>query len=163
MTPVDGIFIGAGLAVVGFLLFVALKKCWSVATSMEEALRVVPRAVEAIVGLEKRAQSLQDELERVRTWIFGQYPASSPYEQVLEPAAYKEGADKEPVAYPPPFYGAYPQKPDNVPFASPADSEVIDETEEEVAERERFDTLIEMGLAEREPIIAPKGREVESE
>lgn len=160
MTPIDGIVVGVGISVTGYLVFMAVRKCWTVATSMEKALQAVPKAVEAIVALDKRAEAFQQEIQFMRLMATGQIAPAPQSDEPIEPT---QTPPREPVAYPSPFYGMYPIAKEESPEAKPEDSVVIEETDAEVAQRENFNALVEAGLAEADPAELRPGRQVESQ
>lgn len=162
MTQVDGILIGAGGTVLVYFVVLGIRKTWAVATSMEEALRAVPPILAAIQNLVAAARDFQKELAFMRHIAMGGTPNSGVEDPENPPARQQSNAVNGAPEYPAPILSMYPQKPPDAPDAKPEDTEVFAQTEEEMAEEEKLQNLIDAGLAEREP-IEPIAREVESQ
>ena len=160
MSTVDGIVLGAfGMAlllVAGYFIVKGMMKTWAVATSMEKALKAVPRAVEALERLEKRAAAFQEELQYMRAIASGQDVPIPNFGVPEDPTPQSRG----PVPYPAPFIDRFPIQRE-APDAEPEDGVSFAQTDAEMAEDEKLENLIDAGLAYREE-IQPKGREVES-
>lgn len=159
MTVVDGILIGAAGMVVLYAVFLALRKTWTVASDLGTAMRTVPPAVKSIQELVEVAKGFQQELAYMRAVASGQIPPSPNFG--VENPTDAPSEPRTPVAYPAPIFDRFPSKPD-APDAEPGDGVSFAQTDEEMAEEEKLENLIDMGLAHREEVM-PQGREVDSE
>ena len=149
LSAADGIVLGAlGMAlfiVAGFFVFLAARRTWEVAKSMETALRAVPPLVEAVQELVAVAKDLRGELGYMRAVVTGGLIPEQPQQS-------EDGETTEPtspvgrVPFPAPVYDRFTTKPLEED-AKLEDSEVISQTDAEMAEEEKLENLRQMGMA----------------
>ena len=158
MSPFDYMLLGALALAALYCLFLAIRKTWLVATSMDEALRTVPPILKALQDLVDAARGLQKEFQIMRHIATGDQPTPN-FGVEATPGAGTE--QPEIPQYPKPPFEMYPIQ-TVVPDAKPEDTQVFAPTDAEVAEEEKLENLIDAGLAYREE-VQPPGREVESQ
>lgn len=157
----NGIFLGAaGLAIITGL-FVAIRKTWSVATSMETALQAVPRLIKVLEELVTIASGFRQELAYLRGVATGSVILQQPGD--IEPNA--GGTPQEPRAptpFPSPVFDRFTVKPD-APDATKEESVIFAQTDEEMAEIEKLDNLRNLGYVVEDVETPHEARQVDSE
>jgi hypothetical protein len=161
--PIGYMLIGAVIVVAVYAAFLVIRKTWRMAEGMEQALRAVPAAVAAIQNLVDVARDFQKELALMRGYASGQIQLPSGESDIAGDLGGESPRPAPgPVPYPAPIFDRFTVMPPEPPAdATLENSGVLDQSESDMAEVERFEQLVDLGLANRDE-SNHQAREVDS-